>query len=296
MKENDRTDVHTHSVNSDGQNTVEEVIDLALNQGKLRVLAITDHNYFSLTEKRIVGENENQLQVIPGCEFSTTYVVPSRGTREEIHVIGIFPNGVSPEKFEDLFIPIAEGKHNYIMAILDKLYELGVELSMEEVQRVKRKTGYLGRFQIATILVEKGYGSSVDDIMDRLIGNYSPYYINPADYVKYAPFKTIIERILLNGGFPILCHPLSYNKLTKDDVIRLVWDFAEITGKTGGIEVYYSEYLKSKEKLEFLESLQKETGLIPSVASDRHRTDQQFADYGGYSFYQDMLKALESGK
>lgn len=51
----DQIDLHLHSKSSDGQNTVNEVIDLAFTQGKLKVAAITDHNYFSLTQKQVVG-------------------------------------------------------------------------------------------------------------------------------------------------------------------------------------------------------------------------------------------------
>lgn len=288
----DQIDLHVHSTNSDGQNTVDEVIDLAFTQGKLKVMSVTDHNYFSLTQKQVVGTDEDQLTVIPGCEFSTSYILRSRNMHDEIHVIGIFPNGVDPKNFKDLFAPIEEGKKKYIGAILDSLHNLGVEISMEEVLRVKRSTGYLGRFQIATVLVEKGYGSSVDEIMDRFIGNFSPYYINPTKYVNYVPFQTAIERILVNGGFPILCHPLSYHRLTMAEVITLVQDFKEATKGVGGIEVYYSHY--TEEQREYLRKLQEEAGLIPSVASDRHRVDQPFASYGGYSFYQKMLKVLNS--
>ena len=288
----DQIDLHLHSKSSDGQNTVNEVIDLAFTQGKLKVADITDHNYFSLTQKQVVGTDEDQLTVIPGCEFSTTYVLRSRNMYDEIHVIGIFPNGVDPKNFEDLFAPIEGGRKKYIGAILDSLHNLGVGISMEEVLRVKRSTGYLGRFQIATVLVEKGYGSSVDEIMDRFIGNFSPYYINPTKYIDYAPFQTVIERILANGGFPILCHPLSYHRLAVDEITALVQDFKEATKGVGGIEVYYSHY--TEEQREYLRRLQEEAGLIPSVASDRHRVDQPFASYGGYSLYQKMLKALNS--
>lgn len=52
---NERIDCHLHSDQSDGQNSVKEIVDLALNREHLRVIAITDHNHFSLTNKYIVG-------------------------------------------------------------------------------------------------------------------------------------------------------------------------------------------------------------------------------------------------
>ena len=44
---NERTDFHIHSCNSDGENSVKEIVELALNREHLRVIALTDHNYFA---------------------------------------------------------------------------------------------------------------------------------------------------------------------------------------------------------------------------------------------------------
>ena len=286
-----RIDLHLHSTGSDGLNTVDEIVDLALQEEGLKVISLTDHNSFSLTKKYIVGTDGHFLEVIPGCEFSTTYEVPSGKGKEEIHVIGIFPNGVNPGKFEDLFAPIAEGKQKYVEAIVEKLQELGVDLTMEEVMQTKRATGYVGRFQIAGLLVKKNYGTSIDQVMDRWIGNFSPYYIKTSKYIQYAPFELVVKRILEFSGFPILCHPLMYQEFDKNDVKTLVKDFRDASGGIGGIEVYYQQY--NKEQQTFLKGFQEEYGLIPSVASDRHRPDQCFANQGGYSYYLEMLKALE---
>ena len=45
--EEGRIDLHLHSRNSDGENTVSDVIRMAEEEG-LKVIAITDHNKFSL--------------------------------------------------------------------------------------------------------------------------------------------------------------------------------------------------------------------------------------------------------
>lgn len=285
-----RVDLHLHSLNSDGLNTAKEIVNLALQEG-LKVIALTDHNYFSLKKKYIVGKEGHFLEVIPGCEFSTTYEIPSGKGKVEVHVIGIFPKGVDPNEFEDLFTPIVDGKQKYVEAILDKLHGLGVDLTMEEVMQTRKATGYVGRFQIAELLVKKNYATSIGNAMDRWIGNFSPYYIKSSDYVNYAPFESVIKRIQACSGFPILCHPLMYQELNKNEVRTLVKDFRDAASRIGGIEVYYQQY--NEEQQAFLKELQEEAGLIPSVASDRHRPDQSFAHQGGYSYYQEMLKALD---
>ncbi len=290
---NYQIDFHMHSTCSDGADDVATIISLALKQENLRTICVTDHNYFALTRKLMFGTNDRCLEVLPGCEFSTSYM-SAAGKWNEIHVIGIFPKGVNPSEFEDLFEPIAKGKKKYVEAIVNKLQQqFGIDITLEEVLATKKQsTGYVGRFQIAQLLVEKGAASTVDRAMDIYIGNFSPHYISPVpDYIKYPAFETVIKRILSLSGMPVLCHPCSYYGFDDDDVIRLVNDFRKACGGTGAIEVYYQNYTKEQQK--FLQGLQEKAGLIPSVASDRHRRDQHFADYGGYSFYKKMLQALE---
>ena len=290
---NECIDLHLHSDQSDGENSVKEIVDLALNWEHLRVIALTDHNHFSLTNKYIVGSNGHFLEILPGCEFSTTFTF-SAGRKEEIHVIGIFPQGVNPDVFTDLFAPIATGKQKYVEAILENLRKMGINLSMEKVMKEKRPTGYIGRFHIAELMVKLGYGSTVDEIMDKYIGNFSEHYLPATDYIQYALFQTVVKRILEHSGFPILAHPYSYHKLNADEVIDMIESFREISGGTGGLEVYYQHYTKEQQ-----DSLRKIAGrydLVPSVASDRHRTEQPFANYGGYSFYKEMLVRLEKQK
>lgn len=82
-----RIDFHMHTTNSDGENTPEEVIQLAKDAG-LAVIAITDHNKFTYTECIHAGD----LDVIPGIEFSAEYKVPAWDEdTSEVHIVGICP-------------------------------------------------------------------------------------------------------------------------------------------------------------------------------------------------------------
>ena len=145
---NYQIDFHMHSTCSDGADDVATIISLALKQENLRTICVTDHNYFALTRKLMFGTNDRCLEVLPGCEFSTSYM-SAAGKWNEIHVIGIFPKGVNPSEFEDLFEPIAKGKKKYVEAIVNKLQQqFGIDITLEEVLATKKQsTGYVGRFQ-----------------------------------------------------------------------------------------------------------------------------------------------------
>lgn len=285
-----RIDLHLHSNLSDGENTVDEIIELA-HQECMRVVALSDHNLFAIKKKIQTGQGNDCLEIIPACEFSTTYCLPLKNKTIEVHVIGIFPGGVDLEEFSEIFQRKSEGKLNYISAIIDQLVSLGIDISMEEVLEVKRRTGHLGRHQVADILIQKGCVESVDEAFDRYIGNHSKYYIPTTDFINYASMDVVVKKIKSCGGLPILCHPFEYS-FNPYEIESLVKYFTESAEGIGGIEVYYEKYLNDLEKMELLKKLQIKYGLLISAASDRHRRNQSFASCGEYSYYQEMLKVM----
>lgn len=270
-KNRKRIDLHTHSRLSDGFNTVEEIIRLAYQDG-LRVLAITDHNLIAMTEKVTVGDGNNIMEVVPACEFSTTYYVPNRGEDIEVHVVGVWPHAVDPGEFDDIFELSRHGKFEYVQAILNKLRSLNIFISMDEVLKVQRKTGRLGRHQICEVLIQKGFAKTVDESMDKFVGNRSPYYVNSAKYVRYCDLETTIKRIVDTNGIPILAHSYDY-RLSEEEIETLVKTFADISAGKGAIEVFYENYLDNLQRMHFLSKMAYRYRLIPSVASDRHRED-----------------------
>jgi hypothetical protein len=69
-----RGELHCHTVHSDGDSTVAEVIDAAATLG-LDFLAITDHNALSHLSDMLAYQQQHSplLTLIPGCEMTTYY-------------------------------------------------------------------------------------------------------------------------------------------------------------------------------------------------------------------------------
>lgn len=109
-------DLHIHTTKSHGMRTVEETIKDAEDEN-LRAIAITDHNTFAIKEPRKV----NNLEVIPGAEFSTLYKNKS-GKVIEIHIVGIFFNGIS-DKISGIFNNLYSQREKYIKAIMSKHFK-----------------------------------------------------------------------------------------------------------------------------------------------------------------------------
>lgn len=224
-----RIDLHLHSNLSDGENTVSELIDLAARQD-LAVIALTDHNLFAITEKIQVDRGDTRLTVIPGCEFSSSYLAPGHSAATEIHVVGLFPGGVNREEFADIFSGAREGKINYVKAILLKLETLGIHVTLDEVLAVHKEKGRMGRHRIADVMIQKGYAKNVDEAFDSYIGNFSPYYIPATNFIRYADMDVIVKRIMACHGIPVLCHALDYS-FNMEEIDRLVQVFADLAGE-----------------------------------------------------------------
>ena len=270
-------DLHIHTKYSDGERSLEETICDAKRAG-LSAIAITDHNYFAVE----LPVMDDDLEIIPGAEFSTTYYYGD-GQRAEVHIVGLFFDGVAPE-LKSVFKRI--NKLAYAEAIIEKMNSLGMSLTMEELKASNPQSKQFGRTQIADLLVEKGYATDRADAMDRWIGNLSPHFIHSLDHIRYIEMEECVREICKYGGFAILAHPFHY-KFTKDQIEELVMRFRNAAERTPGMEVYYGKY--HEEEVKYLEGLAKRYRLLPSAGSDRHKADHPFVK-GQYELLEEMKK------
>ena len=280
MLKNERyIDLHLHTKFSDGERSLDETIDDAKKAG-LSAIAITDHNNLAIHSTIYTYS----LEAIPGSEFSTTYKYGA-GKKAEVHVVGLFFNGVDPS-INSVFRQI--NKNAYVEAIIAKLNTLGIPVSMEELKERNQTSKQYGRMMIADLIIEKGFAADRNEAMDRWIGNFSPYYINSLDYINYIDTEEGVRHICEHGGLPILAHPFHY-KMTRDEIEELVERFRSVTDQPLGIEVYYAKY--SEEQVHYLEMLADKHHLLRSASSDRHRLDQPFMK-GRYELLLEMKKAM----
>jgi hypothetical protein len=271
-------DLHLHTTMSDGAQTPKEVV-LAAKESNMAAIAFTDHNYFTIYEPFRI----DTLEIIPGCEFSTLYRTMT-GKNVEVHIIGLFFSGI-PKKLNHIFSTV--DKNACTKAILQKLNDLNVHISLGELKERFPYANQLGRPHIADLLVEKGYAVDRDNAMDLWIGNYSPYYLNPADYVSYISMEDCVKKIIEYGGFPILAHPF-HNHFSDAELEHWIAAFRKITDAPLGMEVYYQKY--DNDQVAYLEQIAKRYHFFASASSDRHKKDMPFAK-GEYRLLEEMRNA-----
>ncbi|NMB02639.1 MAG: PHP domain-containing protein [Firmicutes bacterium] len=240
-------DLHTHTTESDGTWTPEQLVEEAAARG-LSVIAVTDHD----TTAGVKAAQEHApegLAVVPGIELNA--VGPDG---EEVHIVGLW---IDPDytPLQDQLTVLREARIGRIEKMLKQLRELGFALDYEEVAKYAQRD-VISRSHIASALLEKGYVSTKQEAFQTLIGQGCPAYV---ERYKLGPERAV-ELIRGAGGIAVLAHPGLMRNL---DVIPTLVD----SGLTG-LEVIHSSHSPKQEE-QFL-SLAEELHLLPSGGSDCH--------------------------
>ncbi len=251
-------DLHLHTTRSDGTLTPTELVRMCAERG-LRIISITDHDSTEgLSEAFEAASSFPQLTIIPGIELSTD--IPGN----EIHVLGYFVDYESPD-FQAVLERFREGRENRGRKMVEKLNELGVNISWARVQEIS-DGGSIGRPHIAQAMVEDGYVQYPKDAFDKYIGRNGVAYV---DRLKLTPADAV-QILIDNGALPVMAHPTySASRSGMDEVDSLDETIEELK-EVGlvGMEVYYKDY--TPEQTERLAMLADKLGLIPCGGTDYH--------------------------
>ncbi|ANA81801.1 PHP domain-containing protein [Paenibacillus glucanolyticus] len=269
-------DLHSHTQASDGMNRPSENVQLAFERG-LGALAITDHDTVAGVEEALQAGERLNMVVVPGVEISTM----AGGT--DIHVLGYYVDYRDPVFLERL-AELRRTREQRNERIIDKLQELGIELTMEDVikglGRLLEPDESIGRPHIADALVLKGHALHLRDAFDRYLAQGAAAYV-PQPRIQP---KEACEWIREAGGVPVLAHPGLYGD---DGLVREVIQAAAFKG----IEVYHSDH-EAPDELRYL-AMAKEYGLIVTAGSDYHGVRQGQVFHGDIGSRQVPMQVLE---
>lgn len=247
-----RVDLHIHSSVSDGRFSPVEIVRKSAEAG-LTVIALTDHdNIDGIVPALEAAKDFPQLKVIPGVEISVD--VPEG----EVHMLGYFIDYTDPELLEFLE-RMRDSRRKRAQGMIAKLANMGLNIEWERVKEIAG-SGSVGRPDIATALLEKGYIASIKEAFTKYIGWGGPAYVE-REKMRHAE---TVELILRAKGLPVLAHPLTIN-----DPEALIIELKP-SGLVG-LEAYYKDY--TDEEINRLVSLAEKYGLIATGGSDYHGLD-----------------------
>lgn len=272
-------DLHTHSVRSDGNDTVIELIDHAALAG-LRVLALTDHDVRPPVEVEVDGETvdvkayakQKGVSFIGGIEYSCDTDV------DDVHIVGLGCDFSMPA-FLAAEQAMAKSKVDAYRALTEVLTRNGILVDWSDVLRnadgSSRPEDAVQRKHIFETIARKGYTKTWQEakllVRDNPVYNIRREKIDPLDAIGI---------IRAAGGVAILAHPHLIDETVEKNGVKISRkDYIErlIAAGLMGIEAAYpydkTSYKGTQTNEEIRASILREYGArLPMISggSDYH--------------------------
>lgn len=250
-------DLHIHTIYSDGEHTPLEVLNICKEHG-VDVMSIADHNTMEGVKRAIEENPYSDLTIIPGIELGATWHIKG-GT---LHVLG-YNIDMKNKNLNDVTQAIMSDnvmRLESCVSLLKKYY--GFTFKDEDLEKIFKSIGNIGRPDIAKLCVEYGYCNDVQHAFKK--------YLNPikdeiAKRRTTLTDKDCIDYIKGAGGIACLAHPI---ELKCDNIYLKEYIKKLMSYGLEAVEVYQSKH--TTEYSRKLKSIVDEFGLLYSVGSDYH--------------------------
>lgn len=244
-------DFHIHSIHSDGQYSVDELIK-HLKEMNIKYFAICDHN--TIQSLKFL-KNYTDIHYINGVEINACL-----NNQYKLHILGYKFNENSKELTDMLNELKIMRKQRFIeMAeYLEKHYK--IIINKEDIEYILSQDITHGKPHLAMLLIKYGYVKSVNEAFDK----YLSHIHTPTDSNLDA--KRVIDVIHQADGIAILAHPKKYEKKYNIDfreIMKLLKEY-----QIDGIEIYNSLH-NYKDCLRYYDYAS-EYNLITTGGSDFH--------------------------
>ena len=244
MAEN-RFDLHTHSIVSDGTATPREIVEQAAHAG-IRLLALTDHDSIMGVPEALEAGKEFGVPVLPAVEMDNEW-------RHELHIIGLDVDPRNPTLVRALEIA-RERRERRNKIIYSRLREAGYDVQ----PLVGRPEATTTKLHIAHALIKGGYAADVRDAFQKYLRpGRAGYYTEP----RFTP-QQVIDIIHIADGLPILAHPCHIRD-NPHALIRELYDLGLM-----GLEAYYPT--STQRQTDMYVSLARQYGMLVTCGSDFH--------------------------
>lgn len=244
-------DMHIHTNNSDGELTVEQLVERII-RTQINMFSITDHDDIrscELMKKIILPEN---IKYIPGIEFSS-YL-----EEYNCHILG-YNIDYNNNQLKNECRKIKLRKCKKIRQVLEYIRTIhNIEITVREEQEILNKQGTFGRMDICKLLMKKGYGG-VSEIYDK-------YLTIPNLYNHRSKAEKIIKTIKEANGVSVLAHPKEIEEDYKIDIEEIIEKFINLG--LDGIEAYNTVH--TLEDVKRYIALAKKYNLLTTGGSDFH--------------------------
>ena len=249
-------DLHTHTNESDGTYSPQELVERAL-AARLEALAITDHDTFAGYDSAIRPAHAVGLELVCAIELGTQM---QADRRRAIHLLGYFLKEPPSFEFRAWLEELRLARRDRNQRLAARLQDMGVEIELSEVERIGRTL--TGRPHFARILVQKRYAANVEEAFRKYLDESAPAYVE-----RQEPHAAMgIQQIIAAGGLPVLAHPIRLGIRDSSAEEALIQELRD--AGLGGIEAHHSDHQPAD--VARYAKIAKKYGLAVTGGSDFH--------------------------
>lgn len=268
------TDLHIHSIHSDGLLKPKEIVKLAKSKN-LKCISLTDHNSITGLKECEKYCRKYKIEFIPGIEMYS----------DKTEILGYFIDHQNKELLKTIKT-IESRATQRTKKIIKNLNKININITFNELIKFSNKKAPQ-RPHLARLLIKKGYVKDKKEAFSKYLTKGTKTYVK----IK-KPFtpKQIIKIIKKAKGLPILAHPqfserpkILFKKIPKLIKIGLI-----------GIETTCP---CPKEKLPILKKakeIAKKYKLIETGGSDFHSLKEKSNLMGDYNIDYEAVEKLKA--
>ena len=251
-------DLHVHSNNSDGSDSVENLVN-ELQKNKVKIFALTDHD-------TIAGCVEITKYIPQNIKFIPSIELTCQTDDIKCHILG-FNCNPEDEKLNSLIQKGKELRRKKLETRLDYMKNvLKIDLTQEELNWLYSRQSVV-KTHLANLLVKRNMAKTNVEAMQKYL-----------DGIKTGNTRFTIEEaidaIVTSGGTPVWAHPLGGEGEEHIEHEKFLPRLEKmILYGIKGLECYYSRYTLDEAK--FLINCANKNNLLISGGSDYHGTNKE---------------------
>ena len=252
-----KADLHIHSNNSDGSDSIKELAEAILENG-IEVFALTDHD-------TVAGCEEMSKLVPSNIKFIPSVELTCKADFVKCHILGYNCD----YKNKTLLELIEKGKvlrKNKLETRIKYLKDIwNINMTQEELDWLYARKSVV-KTHLANIIVNRGLAKNNLEAMDKYLEGCK------AGDTRFTGIEAV-NAIISAGGIPVWAHPLGGEgevHISEDEFYKRF----EVMKSIGiqGLECHYSRY--NKEEAKFLVKVAKHNELFITGGSDYHGSNK----------------------
>ena len=261
-------DIHMHTIYSDGDKTVEEVLKMC-EEKKLEYISITDHNTCKQYKDEALNKNIFTGKIIKGVEMNATF----KNKKIEILGYNIKEPGIIEEWSQKFFSEkvLRKQQEESKKRLLDICRKKGIIYDESKIEKNIPVTDYITIYIYKELMRHREnyeilgeFAESLDVFIRKGLMNPDSEYYTDIDNIQKPMYRDVIDVIHKAGGLAFLAHPFEYRF---DDTINFI-DELRKEKELDGIECFHPS--ANEDRMMILVEYAKKNNLYISGGSDYH--------------------------